>query len=441
MELPFPERFLHYIWQQQLLDTHQLQTTTGVPIQIEDRGTLNTDAGPDFSFARIRINGTLWAGQVELHKKASDWLVHGHQHDMAYQNTILHVVYEADTPIYYPQNPKMPIPTLELKGRIPPHYLKRYWQLLSPESWVPCAAQLKASKQAAWFEQQKAQLIKERLLQKCAAIEQLLENNQADWAQTLYCLLAKGFGTKQNATAFEALAHSLPLKLLARYKQNLNTLEALLLGQAGFLDTLTEDADAYLLDLQQRYHFLKHKYQLKTLQAASWKFGRLRPANFPTLRLVQLAACIHHSRHLFSKILETNQLKELRQLFEAQASAYWTTHYRLRPSTKVAPKRLGTTTIDLLLINTVVPLLYAFGHYKGEKKWQNRALDLLKQLKAEKNSIVEGWKELGIRAKTALDSQALLQLKRTYCEPQKCLACQFGQQLIGQGTKALPSAN
>lgn len=430
--LAFPEAFLHYIWKLNLYYQQELYTVAGEPLEVCHQGYHNHHAGPDFSNARIRIGNTLWAGQVEIHKRSSDWLVHQHQHDPAYNNTILHVVYEYDQPIYRASGEE--IATLVLRGRIPPRYLQRYERLLHSRTWIPCEAQMSpilSQNCQLWLDR----LAIERLQDKTVGIEQQLELNHYHWEQTFYQFLARSFGMQQNAAPFEALALSLPLKVLAKHKQDLFQLEALLLGQAGLLQTATGQ-EKQVDDWLKEYQFLAKKYQLQALQASSWKFGRMRPANFPTLRLAQFAVLIHQSSHLFSKVILEQDVEQLKALFEVELQGYWQNHYRLGESSVNRKKSLGKSTIDLILINTIAPFLLAYGRHKGETDFTERALELLQAVSPEKNAVVEHWKALKVKARSALETQALLQLKTKYCDKKRCLDCHFGHQLLQQKSTA-----
>lgn len=424
----FPELFLHYIWKLKLFNFKVLKTVCGQAIELVHVGKHNHASGPDFMNARIRIGKTLWAGSVEIHKKSSDWLVHQHQHDRAYNNTILHVVYEQDKAIYRATGELLP--TLELKNRIAPQYIQRYWTLWNNETWIPCEKQVAKVPMALrilWLDA----LVVERLEHKMAAIESCLKQNKNNWEATFYLFLARCFGAKQNGQSFEALTQSLPLRILSKHKSNLFELEALLLGQAGFLaEEERGKEDPYVQKLIKEYTFLAKKYQLKPLKASCWKFGGIRPANFPTLRLAQFALLVHQSNHLFSKILEESNVEQLRVLFRVSLDGYWNHHYRLGVLSAKRNKTLGNASIDLILINTIAPFLFAFGRYKDEKKYQERALLLLQDIPAEKNSIIDHWKGIGIGAKSAYETQALLQLKTAYCTPKHCLNCSIGHEIL-----------
>lgn len=428
--LAFPEAFLHYIWKLNLYHQQELYTVQGEPIEVCYQGWHNHHAGPDFSHARIRIGKTLWAGQVEIHKRSSDWLAHQHQHDPAYNNTILHVVYEYDQAIYRSSGEE--IATLVLRGRIAPNYLQRYERLLQSQTWIPCEAQITPTISQdcqLWLDR----LAIERLEEKVKGIEQQLAMNQNYWEQTFYQFLAGSFGMQQNRAPFEALALVLPLKVLAKHKQDKLQLEALLLGQAGLLQ-LVSKKDDYVQQLDKEYQYLAKKYCLRPLLGNSWKFGRMRPANFPTIRLAQFAALIHQSNHLFSKIIQEQEVQALRQLFEVELDGYWEEHYRLGEPSIQRKKTLGKGSVDLILINTVAPFLMAYGRYKGETDFTERALELLQAVRPEKNRVVEQWRALKVKAKNALETQALLQLKKQYCDKKRCLECHFGHQLLQQKT-------
>lgn len=427
--LPFSEDFLHYLWQWRLFDGTNLMTTDGQTLRILHPGTHNAhDAGPDFSQARIRIGDTLWAGHVELHKRSSDWLAHGHDQDPAYQTVILHVVYENDVPIRRPSG--APIPTLVLRTRIASRHIQRYAQLLGSRQWIPCESQLSIREVrgcADWLEY----LAKERLAYKAMEVEQLLEQTRHHWEESFYYSLARGFGLPQNAAAFESLARSLPLKVLIQNKHNLLDLEALLLGQSGLLQLETAP-DAYTQQLQQSYQYLAHKYQLQPMPVAAWRRGGMRPAHFPTLRIAQFAALIHQSKHLLTTLLQTTDAKAMQQVLAVEASPYWSTHYRLGRITQARKKKLGKRTIQSLLINTVAPFLVAYGRYKATPVYGQNALALLRALPAEQNSMLEKWRDLGIKTANALDTQALLQLKKYYCTTRRCLECRFGHHVLNR---------
>jgi hypothetical protein len=420
------EDFLQYLWRMKQFDLQDLQTTTGEPLQIIAFGEHNSDAGPDFLNAKIHIGDTLWAGNVEIHTKSSEWLKHKHQDDAAYNNVILHVVYENDKPISR-SNGEL-LPCLELRRRIPPKLINQYLRLTDNEHWIPCQALFATVSdftKSLWIER----LLIERLERRTANLNEQLAANDNNWEATFYEQVARSFGAKVNAEPFEHLAKQTPLLLLAKHKNDPFQMEALLFGQAGFLDGDFEEAHPQ--NLQKEYTFLKQKYNLQPLLAESWRFLRLRPANFPTVRIAQFAALVHQSTHLFSKVLAAEQLSTLYELLDSiETSEYWLTHYKFDKPSAARHKKLGKTTVDLILINTVIPFLFFYGRYKSLPDYETRALDFLEELAAESNQIVDGWKNLKLNPRNAYETQALLELKRSYCDPKRCLNCAIGNQIM-----------
>lgn len=354
------EDFLHYLWRMQLFNLEDLATTTDIPIQILSFGELNTNAGPDFLNAKIKIGETIWVGNVEMHVKASEWLKHKHQDDDAYNNVILHVVYDNDKTIQ--RKTGEPIDTLELRKRIPANIIGQYIRLMNNEAWIPCQyhfPKIPDITKSLWIDR----LMIERLEGRVKILEKELIDNGNNWEVTFYHRLARNFGSKINTEPFEVLAKTTPLLTLAKHKNSLFQLEALIFGQAGFLQADFEEE--YPNALKKEYEFLQKKYSLFPLMPAIWRFMRLRPANFPTVRLAQFAALIHQSTHLFSKILEAETIEAVRQLFEnIEVSEYWLTHYKFDKASKKRTKKLGKSTIDLFIINTIVPFLFYYGREK-----------------------------------------------------------------------------
>jgi hypothetical protein len=429
------EDFLHYLWKTRLFNQKDLTITTGEPLFIADAGTHNPNAGPDFQQARIRIGDTLWIGQVEIHLRASDWHQHGHQTDPAYQNVILHVVYEADENIaYQPKNGTTStqyLPCLELKDKIPQNVFQKYWGMLHAKAWIPCAAHfptVSSFVRTACLDP----LVVERLEQKVLIIEQLLEENKQDWEETFYQKIARAFGSKVNADPMEQLARSVPHKVLAKHKDNLFQLEAILFGQAGWLNQ--SFSDLYPNLLAKEYHFLRHKHGLQPISptGVEWKFSKIRPPNFPTIRLAQFASLVHQSVHLFSKIISKETITEVDELLNTVTSDYWTTHYTFDTPSIEKTKALGKKAIQGILLNTVIPFLFLYGKMKGLPAFKNRALDWLETLPPEENQIIENWKALGMIAQSGAESQALLQLKNHYCDKQRCLDCKIGHNILQQ---------
>jgi hypothetical protein len=415
------EDLLHFAWRLKRFDLSDLHTTDGQSIEILQFGEANAHAGPDFTNARIRIDNTLWAGNVEMHLKASDWRLHRHQEDRAYDNVILHVVLEEDEIIYRPDGQR--IPCLELRRRIPQKIARIYKSLLRNEYWIPCQHQwhgVKESVKALWIDR----LLIERLEEKTIGMAERLEVNGQDWELTFYQLLARGFGMRVNVEAFEQLARSLPLKLLQRYKNRLFQLEALLFGQAAMLEEDFEEE--YPQKLQMEYRFLRRKHNLHPIPQQQWKFLRMRPANFPSIRIAQFAMLIHQSAHLFSKMLAAKNVAEIEHMFELKISNYWRDHYVFGKRSAPRQKALGRSMIHLLIINVIAPLLFLYGKSRQEEACKDQAIRLLEEIPAEKNHVIQKWSALGMEVRTAYESQALLQLKHQYCDKKRCLECAVG---------------
>jgi hypothetical protein len=424
-----PEEFLQYIWENRLFYTDNLTTTTGERVEVVKTGQRNSDSGPDFFNAKIKIGETVWAGNVEIHKKSSDWQKHNHQNDMAYDSVILHVVETNDSPVKRANNKT--IPTLLLK--YPERLRINYQNLLDAQTWIACQNQFHKVNPVV-LQLGFNRLMIERLEDKTGEILERLEQNNNDWNETFYQVLAKMFGFKVNAIPFELLAKSLSLKTLAKHKNSLLQLEALLFGNAGLLNTQLL-GDSYFLQLRNEYSFLYKKYKLKGIESHLWKFMRLRPGNFPTIRISQLAALIYRSHGLFSKIIEIDKIDELKKLFEVSASEYWNSHYNFNKlSKRNSKKRLGETSVNVLIINIVIPFLFVYGEKQNRDYLKNRALEFLEQLPPERNSIISNWKKLGIETRSAFETQALLQLKNIYCKKKKCLNCQIGVKIVKNAT-------
>jgi len=418
------EEFLQFIWKQELFNRNNLKTVDGKPMEVIHVGQPNTDSGPDFFNARIRIDETTWAGNVEIHQKSSHWYRHHHNVDAAYDNVILHVVESYDLPVKVKNHE---LPTLVIT--YPADILENYEQLLKSERWIACEDKLSEVDPFIlrfWF----SSLMVERLQSKTGAILAILEQNKNNWNETFYQLLARNFGMKTNALPFELLAKSLPLQILSKHKNDLFQTEALLFGQSGLLNE-TLLGDDYFLSLRKEYSFLYKKYDLAGIESHLWKFMRLRPINFPTIRIAQLAALINQSSALFSRILETETLGELRKLFEVSASEYWNTHYNFNKISKDNhTKTLGETAFNNLVINTVVPMLFVYGDHHMDQEMKDRALLLLEKIAPESNQIIRKWNALGIECRSAFETQALIQLKNLYCTNKKCLNCQLGAKII-----------
>lgn len=421
------ENFLHFVWRLKLFNMQGLQTTTGASVEVVELGRHNTHAGPDFLDARIRIDGTLWAGNVEMHLRSGEWSSHGHQNDPNYDNVILHVVLDENAVVYHRDGER--IPCLNLRPYLKVSVAKQYLRLLHSEQWVACQQQFytvpDVTKQL-WMDR----LLIERLEERTQQMAQRLDNNKGDWDETFYQCLAWGFGLKVNADPFLMLAESLPLKTLLRHKDNLFQLEALLFGQAGMLaGTFTDD---YPLRLQREYAFLQKKYRLQPIANQQWKYLRMRPVNFPTVRIAQWAVLLQRTGHLFSKMLVAQNLREIENAFVIELSNYWQTHYRFERRSEKSTKHLGKDRIHLLVINIIAPFLFLYGKVRDDERYRERALALLEEVPAERNHILDEWAKLGMAPQQAAQSQALLQLKNNYCDAKKCLDCAIGCHILRQ---------
>lgn len=418
------EDFIHFLWNYSYYDSNNLISTSGEKIEVIKHGEHNHNAGPDFFNAKIKIGETIWVGNIEIHINSSDWNKHKHSDDAAYNNVILHVVLNHDTDIKRANGET--ITTLQIKYNT--NFESRYNQLMKNKQWVACQNYLPGLNKFDihfWL----AKIAIERLNSKSQLILESLERNKNNWEESFYHKLARSFGLNINSEAFEQLALSLPLLILAKHKNNLIQLEALLFGQAGMLDDTIPD-DEYFNQLKKEYLFLKKKYKLKPIEAQQWKFLRLRPSNFPTIRISQFANLVYKSTALFSKSLEAQDIKTLQKFYQVSASDYWNNHYVFGKTSRQMKKQLGQISLSVIFINTVIPFIFVFGQIKGIEQYKNKAVDLLEEMKAENNSIVSRWAKFGIKADNALYSQALIQLKKEYCDKKKCLKCKIGNEII-----------
>ncbi|MCB0516545.1 MAG: DUF2851 family protein [Chitinophagales bacterium] len=424
------EKLLAFVWQYRLFKATNLHTTKGDTLQILHSGREQTDAGPDFFDARINLNGTLWAGCVEIHVKSSDWLRHRHQHDPAYQNVILHVVYEHDLAENSENVFLNNLPVLELKPLLNATLIARYNTLKEQKDFVPCAAFLTETTSLDWqiFTDK---LIVARLEDKAMQISQTLADTQQDWEKVFWLKLGAAMGAKVNAPAFEMLCRITPLEIVRKIADDLPSLEALLLGQAGFLEKNYEDA--YFQQLQQTYRHLQERFQLQPMNNAMWKFLRMRPANFPSIRIAQFAALWHREPQLLQTVLACQNLSELQSCFQVAASDYWNTHYLPDKLSKNTVKTLGNDMLHSLLINTLVPFIFIYGKYQYKNQYEDLAFSLLEEIPPEHNRIVAQWKQWQqIPTKNAQHTQALLHLYKHYCAEFRCLSCNIGYKLLKQ---------
>jgi hypothetical protein len=412
------ERLLQFIWQHQYFNKDQLQTNKGESLQILFPGNYNTNQGPDFLNARITIDDLKLAGSAELHVRTTDWQEHGHTGDVHYNNVILHVVWE--------HNGTNDETVLELKGRVANSLLSRYTELMQQQEQIPCAHFLQQIPDLVWMSW-KERLLMERLQQKTNHIYELLQQTNRHWEEVFWRLLSRNFGITLNSDALEAVAGSIPVSILAKHKNQIHQLEAMLLGQAGLLETTFDDA--YAVMLQKEYRYLKKKHALPTIHQPL-NFLRTRPSNFPTVRLAQLAMLVHQSSHLFSKIIETANIASLKKLMNVTANDFWNTHYTLQEPSPFKPKKLGATMVENIIINTIVPMLFVYAAEHHSPPLQQKAINWLQQLSKESNRITRLWEEAGAPHSNAFDSQALLYLKKQYCDVKKCLSCAVGNTIL-----------
>jgi len=424
---PPPEAFLQYLWQFQQFNGAELRTEAGEPLRVLHPGQANTHAGADMQNARVLIGEVEWAGAVEFHRRASDWFLHQHERDAAYENVILHVVWLADAPVRHRDGTE--VPTLALAPRTEATLLHRYQALLDSHEVIPCASQFTRVPELTRLSMLDKALM-QRLEDKAEAVSERLRANGQDWEETAWQTLAVAFGFHLNAEPSRRLAEALPLKILQKHRGNRPQLEALVFGTAGLLPDLAPDA--YSAQLRQEFDFLQKKYRLtqRVMGAHEWKFLRLRPANFPTVRLVQLAHLIDGLPGIFSHFVQTESLDFLKTNLPLGQSAYWQTHYRFGvPAAKPVPEP-GRVALDGLIINAAAPLLAAYAHERADPRCLDRALALLDGLPAEKNHLTDQWKALGLSIRTAADSQGAIEWHNAFCARKRCLSCAVGVKLL-----------
>jgi len=423
------EDLLSFVWKYRLFREFVLYNIEPSGFEILSQGEQNYNAGPDFLGARLKTSEATWVGNVEIHLKSSDWYVHQHQLDKNYNNTILQVVSNHDRDVYTEDGRLLPV--LEIK--INESMQRKYLDFKNNGKWIPCQNDINVVdnlKLKMWL----GNVLIQRLDKKSTQIIEFLNANKNNWEETFYLLLARNFGFKINAEPFEWLAKSIPLNILAKHKNSLLQLEALLMGQAGFLDNESITWD-YYLELKREYDFLKAKYNLKPIEKHLWKFLRLRPSNFPYLRISQFAMLIYQSKSLFSKILEMDNVDEIEKLFNTKASSFWDFHYSFEKISDEKPKYLGKESVRTILINTVIPLIFVYGKYTDNQELKDKALNFLETLKAENNKITRGWQSYGVQIPSAYYSQALIEQKNSYCDTTKCLNCGIGIEILKKQIK------
>ena len=421
---------MQYVWKHRLWRSEDMVTNTGKKVRVVDPGLLNTDAGPDFFNAKIEIDGHMWVGNVEMHYRATDWKRHRHDSDKAYDSVILHVVAKDDAPVRRTNGELIPQLVLEVS----PQFNADYASLVGATIEVPCAEKIKQVPHLTIVEWVEG-LAFERLHGKVERIHQLLDSFNGSWEDVCYVTLARNFGFGINNDAFERLARRSPLRLLGKHSDSVLQIEALLFGQAGMLDAQKPGMDSYYNQLCTEYAFLSNKFQLTPMEKESWKLFRIRPQNFPYRRIAMLAQFIEGGFRMMNRILEAEGEKEMRALFELELSGYWTKHYTFGKPNERATATLSRSSIDIILINTVAPLLYAYGELTGNYEMTDKAIKLLEDLRAESNSIVSHFVAYGIDCPDALTSQALVQLKREYCDARKCIYCKIGHHLLNKAAR------
>jgi hypothetical protein len=420
------EDFLAYVWQHRLFSQQNLVCESGESLEILHPGIRNQDSGPDYFNAKLKIGGIVWIGNVELHVRASDWLRHKHHYDAMYENVILHVVHENDTVIYRRDGSR--IPELNLRHKYKPEILDQYLDLIQgAANWVPCEKLISDVPRLTWH-QWLAYLITQRLDGKTKQIKSLLEQTGYDWEEAFYRQLARCYGFRVNNEPFYMLAASLPLQTLRRHRYQPGYTEALLFGQAGFLHANMKDA--YGKELFMHYKYLRHKNNIVPIPVYIWKFGRLRPANFPTRRIAQFAALIDASESLFSALIHCNDFPTLVSLLQSETSGYWKRHYRFDEEVPQATSKMGEGSAQNIIVNAIVPFLYYYGRYHQQTGMISKAVEWLGKCLPEDNAVIRGWAGAGVDAANALESQALLFLRQEYCLRKKCVTCSIGQHLL-----------
>ncbi len=417
------EKLLQFAWQFKLI-SNPLMINREEQIVIVDPGQLNSDAGPDFFNAKIKMGSTVWVGNVEIHLRSSQWNQHNHQQDKAYNNVILHVVLTNDAQVL--NEAGMEVTTVEVNV---PDYVRTNFDALQQErSWLKCSRYF-SEIDPFYIIQYTEALAIERLENKTVLVQRVLENTQNNWEQTCYTLLSRSLGFNVNSEPFEMLSFKLTHAHLLHYTDDLTQMEALLLGTAGFLDELLNEDD-YYQKLAQEYRHLQQKYKLQPMEKHLWKFAKTRPSNFPTIRIAQLANIYKHHPQLFAKILDAEDLENLIQLFTIGTSVYWDSHYRFNAPSALRKKKLGRSAALGIIINTVVPLLFSYGKHRGMSSYSDRALVFLDKIEPEKNSMIDAWAKVGVACRTAKETQALLHLRKKYCEVKKCLQCKIGMKVL-----------
>lgn len=432
------EKLLHYVWKHKLFPLKALLTTNSLPLEVIDTGLHNQNAGPDFFNAKVRIDGTLWVGNVEIHDRSSDWFTHGHDKDANYNNVVLHVAGIVDSEVLT-EDGKHP-PQLQLE--VPESVRSNYEELIKADQYPPCYKIIPSLSKLmvhSWM----SALQTERLEQKTETIKQRVTRCEDSWEAGYFVTLARNFGFGINGEAFEQWALSIPLHEVDHHRDNIFQIEAIFMGQAGLLDIEavpkpyrdTARSEGYFTELQNEYHYLAHKFGLHPIDHKLWRFLRLRPQNFPHIRIAQIANLYYQHKASLSQLVECTDVKALGELLRTEVTPYWETHYSFGSVSEKNAKRLSPFSLNLLMINTAIPMLFAYGRHRQDDELCDRAFEFLEQLKAENNHIVRLWEDCGLTVKDAGDSQALIQLKNEYCDRRDCLRCRIGYEYLKRGQK------
>ena len=436
------EKLLHYIWKHRILPLSELRTTDGRSVEVIDPGLLNMHAGPDFFNAKVRIDGVMWVGNVEIHERSADWFLHGHDTDAAYNNVVLHVAAVVDADVVTERGDRLP----QVQLAVPQQVLSNYRHLLAFDRYPPCreaVLPLDTIKKRSWL----SALVAERLNEKTEAIRRRVALFEGSWEAAFFATMARSFGFGVNSEAFEQWAERLPLMQIAHHRDDPFQVEAMFMGMAGLLDEAqmtpaTRDAalaDPYFLSLKREFGYLSRKFRLEPMARQAWRFLRLRPQNFPYIRMSQLAQLYCSRRAGLAEITACESVKQLHAVLQTSVGDYWRTHYTFGKESSLNEKRLSTASLNLLAINAAVPVLHAWGCYRDDERLVQRALDWLEELPAEDNTYIRLWKECGVEARNAADTQALIQLQHRYCERKDCLRCRFGYYSLKRSPSQKPN--
>ena len=435
------EQLLHYVWKHKMFPLKELLTTDGRALEVIDPGLHNHNAGPDFFNAKVKIDGTLWVGNVEIHDRSSDWYRHGHDHDSAYDNVVLHVAGIIDSEVKTTNGQLLP----QLQLDVPPMVQQQYEELLKTDQYPPCyriIPDLSALTVHAWM----AALQTERLERKTEDIRRRADRCNGSWEDAYFVTLARNYGFGINGDAFEQWAYHVPLSAVGKHRDDLFQIEAIFMGQAGLLELDTVPAhyqkdalnEGYFAKLRNEYQYLAHKFSLQPMSATQWRFLRLRPQNFPHIRISQLANLYYERKASLSRLIECQTIKELQEMMHTHVTPYWETHYTFGSESPVNGKHLSPFSLNLLMINTAIPMLFAYGRHASNEQLCDRAFDFLEELKAENNHIIRMWRDCGLEVRNAGDSQALIQLKKEYCDRKDCLRCRFGFEYLRRSANDSP---